>query len=749
MFNHTHSNVNKFWLQYFGVVNLTDKEIDWKTLTLLGKGIKFCPTPPSFDHGPLKENIDSFFRKLSLHLFFSENSANIQENARVTTSPFKHKDLKCKSAFNPPMPLNLYHLYQNLTDKILDFNSSKKDRCRNLNNQQYENLRKLSKDNSIIIKKADKGSNIVLQTRENYITECENQLNNKHFYIRQRFDNTKRHKAIVENLLLDMLENDEIHEQTYKYLTQGGLRTSVFYTLPKIHKDFDKIPPGRPIVSSIDSPTEKISQMLDIILQPFVEKMDSYLRDTPDFISKISDIVVSQSDILFTMDVTGLYTNIPHDEGIAVIRKILDTRELLIPSTNNLIKMLELVLKLNNFKFNNKHYLQVSGTAMGTRVAPTYANLFMEHYEKTYIYPHKHCPRKWLRFIDDVWGLFKGTPTEFMSFYNDINQKHPTIKFTIEWSYNAVNFLDLTVFKNSNALSTRTYFKPTDSHSYLDFSSCHQLSIKRSIPQSQFLRMRRNCTEWTDFMGNSLKIMHYLKLRSYPHEIILEGLKKVCILTQKDTLSPAIKSTDAKKFFCIVQYNPTLPPIKDWLTEVWTNLDRSSSTRPLIDYIPILGYSRPKNIGEYLCRSDISEQGSIKRVPPRCHRPFKCKHCSKLNKTGKIISKSTGRNYKIMKNVTCCSKNLIYCISCNECGIQYVGQTRNKLLTRINAHLSDIRTNKCTPTSRHFNTHSLDYTLHILQLCNEELGDRERNKWEDYWIARLNSITPNGLNILD
>ena len=45
-------------------------------------------------------------------------------------------------------------------------------------------------------------------------------------------------------------------------------------------------------------------------------------------------------------------------------------------------RMLELVLKCNNFKFNRKHFLQVNGTAMGTRVAPTYANLFMAHFEE-------------------------------------------------------------------------------------------------------------------------------------------------------------------------------------------------------------------------------------------------------------------------------------------------------------------------------------------------------------------------------
>ena len=37
---------------------------------------------------------------------------------------------------------------------------------------------------------------------------------------------------------------------------------------------------------------------------------------------------------------------------------------------------------MNNFGFNNNHIIQLHGTAMGTRMAPVYANLFMDDLEK-------------------------------------------------------------------------------------------------------------------------------------------------------------------------------------------------------------------------------------------------------------------------------------------------------------------------------------------------------------------------------
>ena len=135
-----------------------------------------------------------------------------------------------------------------------------------------------------------------------------------------------------------MFSQKEITEKMFKFLTRGGHRTSVFYMLPKIHKN--KFPVlGRPVVSSCDSPTEKISMMLDIILQPYVLETASYIRDTGDFLEKVTNIELNPDDWIFTMDVTSLYMNIPHDEGVECIKSLLNSkRQNSLPSNGNLIK---------------------------------------------------------------------------------------------------------------------------------------------------------------------------------------------------------------------------------------------------------------------------------------------------------------------------------------------------------------------------------------------------------------------------
>ena len=86
-------------------------------------------------------------------------------------------------------------------------------------------------------------------------------------------------------------------------------------------------------------------------------------------------------DLLVIIDVILLYTNIIHDEGIHAINKSLEEAQV-----NPLLRMfiftlIKKVLTKNHFEFNSQLYIQKMGTAMGTRMVPSYANLFMKHLE--------------------------------------------------------------------------------------------------------------------------------------------------------------------------------------------------------------------------------------------------------------------------------------------------------------------------------------------------------------------------------
>ena len=109
------------------------------------------------------------------------------------------------------------------------------------------------------------------------------------------------------------------------------------------------------------------------------------------------------------MDVKSLFTNIKDNEGILALKIALNNRVDKAPKTELITTLMELILTLNCFNFNDKHYLQVKGCAMGTATAPSYANLFMANFEETYIYPKilEDC-LIYVRYIDDIFFYLHG-----------------------------------------------------------------------------------------------------------------------------------------------------------------------------------------------------------------------------------------------------------------------------------------------------------------------------------------------------
>ena len=100
----------------------------------------------------------------------------------------------------------------------------------------------------------------------------------------------------------------------------------------------------------------------------------------------------------------------------------------------------------------------------------------------------------WGRYIDDVFFIWTGTLQSLKDFIKYLNSVHPTIKFTAQYSENAVNFLGTTVRKTKDgSLSTDVYQKPTDNPAYLHRNSSHDHMLKDSIPYSQALRLQRIC----------------------------------------------------------------------------------------------------------------------------------------------------------------------------------------------------------------------------------------------------------------
>ena len=118
--------------------------------------------------------------------------------------------------------------------------------------------------------------------------------------------------------------------------------------------------------------------------------------------------------------------------------------------------LLEHILKKNYFEFNNEYYLQISGTAMGTRCAPNYAIIFMAELEEQFLSTVTLKPRIWKRFIDDIFIIWNHGEAELQHLLDQLNQFHPTIKFTEEHSEYGIPFLDTFTYIHESELRTKS-----------------------------------------------------------------------------------------------------------------------------------------------------------------------------------------------------------------------------------------------------------------------------------------------------
>ena len=103
-----------------------------------------------------------------------------------------------------------------------------------------------------------------------------------------------------------------------------------------------------------------------------------------------------------TMDVTSLYANIPHVDGVDACSKFLNDHRVTDISTDVLCSLISFILAHNNFVFDDHSDLQTSGTAMGTKMAPCFDSIFMASIEQTFIDNSALMPLFYVLFIDDI-----------------------------------------------------------------------------------------------------------------------------------------------------------------------------------------------------------------------------------------------------------------------------------------------------------------------------------------------------------
>ena len=156
-----------------------------------------------------------------------------------------------------------------------------------------------------------------------------------------------------------------------------------------------------------------------------------------------------------------------------------------------------------------------------------------------------------VRYIDDIFGLSTMTEDDLIDAFCNF---HPAVEFTFDIA-KKVNFLDISLSIESVGISTSVYYKSNDSHLYLDYQSNHSPSCKNAIPYSQFLRLRRLCSNDEDFKVKVNEMSQFFLDRGYPLCVVTSARENVFKTSRETLLYKKSFLNVSRKIPLVLKYN--------------------------------------------------------------------------------------------------------------------------------------------------------------------------------------------------
>jgi hypothetical protein len=536
---------------------------------------------------------------------------------------------------------------------------------------------------SIIISKTDYEKLILKyldENKDNYQALSENPLEKTIKVINDKLSSLYKRKAISLEL--------------YNCLKLNNLcKLGMIRLLPKLHKDKFGV---RAIINCINHPTEKLCKLVDSFLKPIVVGLPTVLKDSQDLLQRFEKFKPRNINkmFLYSCDFESLYTNIKPEDATNKICHFLKTNKLLESSHVKLSAfkvILSLIFKWNIFKYKTLFFKQTIGLPMGCKCGPTIAILYLYIIEKEWI--SKNEPLLYGRFIDDIC-LCDNRELDCKKF-----QEHfKYLKLNIVHS-EEIAFLDLSISFDylTNRIRTNLYTKPTNTYSHLLYNSNHPGHIFRNIPKSLFIRIRRICSSYIDYVAQSKKLIIQLYRRGYDLVEVsntaraIGNLDRTSLLPYKNKNNNNIKNKNLINHY---KFDNSLSFLKKSFSEAFYYTKKiliKENSNKKYDYIQDFEIKTLFSIGNSIGSSLIHGFKGKNLIPTDSNRrcmSFGCKTCPYLKEDNKI--KLNNIIIPFSKQSNCRSTGVIYIISCTKCNCHYIGESERTANERFSEHLYKI-----------------------------------------------------------
>lgn len=520
----------------------------------------------------------------------------------------------------------LDHMRYQLLNQVKNYIHKREPRT--MYDQQLVNSAKatqifLKNNTDIIVINSDKGGKTVIMYKNDYLRKMNDLVGDTTTYCIAKLDPTSSIQAKNNRLAFKLHDGKYIDLVQRKKLTTYKALPPKIYGLPKIHKDDI---PLRPIVSCIGTATYQMSKFCADVLKKVTSNSQYNVRNSYEFVGKIKNLTIEESEELISFDVKSLFTNVPRDLAIETIKSEWDSsiaQHTPVP-LDVFIELIHLIMDSGYFQFGGKIYRQIEGMPMGNCLSPSIADLVMEYVINTAITKLSTRPKIIIKYVDDLFLIVKKRDiSQTMDIFNSI---HRSIQFTCEKECNGcLPYLDVLVKrKEDGSICTQWYKKPIASGRLLNFSSTHPHSQKINTAKGLIHRVSSLTTD-SDYNIEE-NIMAILKENGYPNQLITRLLS---------------------------EYNERI------INGTERRSDATQCTYISMTYIP--------GLSEKIKRTVMGFAPDIKiafKTPNTAQSLY-----TRLKDKTDLMDRS----------------NVIYSIPC-ECGRPYIGRTSQKLRARIRQH---------------------------------------------------------------
>jgi len=365
---------------------------------------------------------------------------------------------------------------------------------------------KTLKDNvNLTILLADKGNATVVLNTSDYKQKISSLLEDPSYRIL-----TKDPTDAIEWKTTLLLKKSSLTEETHRQLCPADSRPPRLYGLPKIHKEGV---PLRPTVSNIGTPTYQLSKHLSELLNPLTGKSAHHVKNSFHSIEILKSLKIKPDDIMVSFDVVSLFTKVPVEESLTLLRKHFK---------DEILALYKHALTSTYFCVDGQFYEQTDGVAMGSPLSPVIANFYMDDFEMKAIEKATHKPACWYRYVNDTFIIWPHGQEKLTNFLNHLNGIHNNIQFTmeVEEEEGHLHFLDIDIYrKMDGSLGHKIYQKPSHTNLYLHQKSHHHPANKHSVLSSLVHRAKALCDQ-ASLAPELTFLTNVFKQNGYSHQQI-------------------------------------------------------------------------------------------------------------------------------------------------------------------------------------------------------------------------------------